>query len=421
MSENTSYFRAAGYDLIRHIGDGSVAKVWLVRDREFGHVRALKVLDHPVGEDKAAAESFVRECTLLLRIGNIGHPNIIWVDRPRVVQDMAMVEMQYVEGRTLTDFIHEDMHFVPYEEIVHFITDIGSALAVLHSEGYKAMMMPGDEQKMTHEELIARYGIAHNDLHSSNIMRRTSDGAYILLDFGLAIQDGIAVRKSLCNEGHPQYRAPEKFEAKANGRQGDIRVDVYSFGILLFEILTGNPPFDGDLATGELYQMHKSAPVPDIEPLRRACFERTHPGSEYHRDFPDWLETLVRRCLEKNPDDRFANMQEFMASFRDSLLWDKKIAGKQIDLLRQEKGALLKEKDDLAKEKANLARENESLRATLEQLEKKMKSEEPVAPPAAEEDELAVVWDAPSPGTEEEDDDEIVVLNADEFQKEPKD
>ena len=180
MSENASFFDAAGYDMVKLLGKGSVAKVWLVRDRQFGHVRALKVLDNAVGEDQASSDSFFRECALLLRIGNSGHPNIVWIGRPRVVMDRAMVEMQYVPGRTLTDFIHTDSPFVPYEEILRFIGDIGSALALLHTECYKSMMMPGDDRKMSQEELIARYGISHNDLHTSNIMRRSADGAYIL-------------------------------------------------------------------------------------------------------------------------------------------------------------------------------------------------------------------------------------------------
>ena len=438
MKEPPSCISAAGYDVLDHLGDGSVAEVWLVRDRKYGHVRALKVLNHPVGEDKAAAESFVRECALLLRIGNIGHPNIVWVNRPQVVEDRAMVEMQCVKGKTLTDYIHEDMHFVPYDEIVHFITDIGSALATLHVEGYKAMMQPGDEEKMTKAELIAHYGIAHNDLHSSNIMRRSFDGAYILLDFGLAIQDGVAVRKSLCNEGHPQYRPPEKYEAKIDGRLGDIRVDVYSFGILLFEMLAGDPPFDGDLVTGELYRMHKEAPVPEILPLRRACFERTHPGTEYQVDFPDWLENMVRKCLAKNPDDRYANMREFMVAFKNNLRMEQRIAGKQLDRLQKEKGDLLNEKDDLAKQKDDLAKqkedlakqkddlakENEALRATLEELEKKLSTPKPTPPPPDEEDddeEIRVLWkgsESKEVDEEDEEDEDIVVLNAADFKKE---
>ena len=169
-------------------------------------------------------------------------------------------------------------------------------------------------------------------------------------------------------------------------------------------MLTGNPPFDGDLATGELYQLHKSAPVPEILPLRRACFESAHPGSQYRRDFPDWLETLVRRCLEKNPDDRFANMKEFMDSFRTSLRMEEKIIGKQIDLLR-------KEKDDLAKE-------NESLRASLEQMEKKLSGQ---VPRAGDEPVPAGKSEEPADQPDDDDDDVILVLNADEFINASKD
>jgi len=363
MSEIASFFDAAGYDMLKLLGKGSVAKVWLVRERQFGYVRALKVLDNAVGEDQASSDSFFKECALLLRIGNSGHPNIVWIGRPRVVMDRAMVEMQYIPGRTLTDYIHTDMPFVPYEEILRFIGDIGSALALLHTECYKSMMMPGDDRKWSQEELIARYGISHNDLHTSNIMRRSTDGAYILLDFGLAIQDGVAVRSSLRNEGHPEYRAPEKFEAKNGGRQGDIRVDVYSFGILLFEMLTGNPPFrcePGDLETGKIYRMHKEVPVPDIDPLRKKAFLSVHPDGTYVRDYPHWLENMLRKCLAKDPAERYANMKEFMDCFHENILIEKKIAARQEERLRKEKGELVKE--------------NEALRMALEEWERKFNS-----------------------------------------------
>ena len=363
MSEIASFFDAAGYDMLKLLGKGSVAKVWLVRERQFGYVRALKVLDNAVGEDQASSDSFFKECALLLRIGNSGHPNIVWIGRPRVVMDRAMVEMQYVPGRTLTDYIHTDMPFVPYEEILRFIGDIGSALALLHTECYKSMMMPGDDRKWSQEELIARYGISHNDLHTSNIMRRSTDGAYILLDFGLAIQDGVAVRSSLRNEGHPEYRAPEKFEAKNGGRQGDIRVDVYSFGVLLFEMLTGNPPFrcePGDLETGKIYRMHKEVPVPDIDPLRKKAFLSVHPDGTYVRDYPHWLENMLRKCLAKDPAERYANMKEFMDCFHENILIEKKIAARQEERLRKEKGELVKE--------------NEALRMALEEWERKFNS-----------------------------------------------
>ena len=113
MSEGMDYFEAAGYEPVRRLGVGSDAKVWLVRDREFGHLRALKVLNNPVDDDLTSSDSFFRECALLLRICNGGHPNIVRIGRPRVVAGRAMVEMQHVEGRTLTDYIHSDLQFVP--------------------------------------------------------------------------------------------------------------------------------------------------------------------------------------------------------------------------------------------------------------------------------------------------------------------
>ena len=361
MSEGMDYFEAAGYEPVRRLGVGSDAKVWLVRDREFGHLRALKVLNNPVDDDLTSSDSFFRECALLLRICNGGHPNIVRIGRPRVVAGRAMVEMQHVEGRTLTDYIHSDLQFVPYAEVSRFISDIGGALAFCHAEGYKCMMVPGDDRKMSREELVARYGVAHNDLHSSNVMRRSFDGSYILLDFGLAIQDGVAVRSSMRNEGHPEYRAPEKFEAKMGGRQGDIRVDVYAFGILVFEMLTGDTPFHsepGDLETGRIYRLHKEAPVPEIEPLREAAFLRKNPGEKYVRDYPRWLENMIRKCLAKNPDARYSNMKEFMEDFEENVTLDRILADKKADALRKEIGKLVQE--------------NEALKARLEESERQV-------------------------------------------------
>lgn len=377
MSEGMDYFEAAGYEPIRRLGVGSDAKVWLVRDRKFGHLRALKVLNNPVEDDLTSSDSFFRECALLLRICNGGHPNIVRIGRPRVVAGRAMVEMQHIEGRTLTDYIHTDQQFVPYAEVSRFISDIGGALAFCHAEGYKCMMAPGDDRKMSREELIAHYGVAHNDLHSSNVMRRSFDGAYILLDFGLAIQDGVAVRSSMRNEGHPEYRAPEKFEAKMGGRQGDIRVDVYAFGILLFEMLTGDTPFHsqpGDLETGKIYRLHKEAPVPEIEPLREAAFLRKNPGGKYVRDYPRWLDNMTRKCLAKDPDARYANMKEFMADFQENVALDRIMADKQADALRKEIGKLVKENEDLKARLEQSEREIELLKT----LPVKPAAEEPI-------------------------------------------
>ena len=365
MSEGRSYFEAAGYEVQSLLGKGSDARVWLVRDRQFGHLRALKVLNDTVGEDLVSSDSFFRECALLLRICNGGHPNIVRIGRPRVVENKAMVEMQYIQGRTLTDYIHNDLHFVPYDEVLRFVRDIGSALAYCHAEAYKWMMAPGEDKEMTPEELSARYGVAHNDLHSSNVMRNSVNDSYILLDFGLAIQDGVAVRSSMRNEGHPEYRAPEKFEAKMGGKQGDIRVDVYAFGILLYEMLAGETPFQakpGDLETGRIYRLHKEAPVPEIEPKRRAKFLGVNPGATFVKDYPGWLENMVRKCLAKDPDARYANLKEFMDEFEANIAREKRIASRRLDSLSREKGELVKENSELQASIRELEKQIETLK-----------------------------------------------------------
>ena len=361
MSEGKGFFEAAGYEVQSLLGKGSDARVWLVRDKQFGHLRALKVLNDTVGEDLDSSDSFFKECALLLRICNGGHPNIVRIGRPRIVENKAMVEMQYIQGRTLTEYIHTDMHFVPYEEVLKFVHDIGSALAYCHVEGYRWMMAPGEDKRMTQEELIAHYGVAHNDLHSSNVMRSNVNNSYILLDFGLAIQDGIAVKSSMRNEGHPEYRAPEKFEAKMGGKQGDIRVDVYAFGVLLYEMLAGTTPFHsnpGDLETGRIYRLHKEMPIPEIEPKRREAFLSVSQGDTFVKDYPGWLENMVRKCLAKNPDARYANMKEFMDDFERNIALEKTMSAKRMDVLNKEKG--------------ELAKENSELQASIKMLEKQI-------------------------------------------------
>lgn len=315
------------YYNLRSLGKGGFARVFKARHIDLGYVRAVKVSkDIVTGENDKAWQTFLHECKLLLKIGNGGHPNIVRIYQPRRIGNNAIVEMDYVEGETLHEYIRLSNHFVPMEEVWQFIHDIIGAMAYCHVDMYKFLMDPVEDKLLPdpsdgrkyifttekEKELISKYCVVHNDLHSGNVMRRDYDGAYILLDFGLAKQNGHFVKSSSRNDGAREYCPPEKFD----GHALTAASDVYSLGILLYEIMTGDVPFRAP-ATGSpeskasaIEEAHKRSTPPPILPYRKAAFEQAFPGQSYTRDFPELLEQIILKCLAKNPSDRFCNAKE---------------------------------------------------------------------------------------------------------------
>lgn len=241
------------YIKLAHIGRGANANVFKVKHVDLGYVRAIKVLNDYIEDEKEKTyQTFLKECKTLLAIGNGCHPNIVRIYEPKLIENKAIVEMDYIQGQTLDNFISEKK-FIAYEDVLRFIQDIVGAMAYTHHDIYKFLMNPDEDDLEINPEdarkfiispekersLVKKYGISHNDLHSNNIMRREYDGHYILLDFGLAIQDGKCIKSSHKGDGHPEYQAPEKFDdSRINSKS-----DVYSLGILMYEMLAGRVPF----------------------------------------------------------------------------------------------------------------------------------------------------------------------------------
>jgi len=324
------------YEKIKLIGKGSFATIWKVRHIKFGYVRAIKVSNEMVeDENDPAYQSFLNECKVLLKIGNGSHPNIVHIYQPRLVDNRAVVEMDYVEGETIDKYLSR-VKFISIDEFHRFFEEIVGALAYCHHDIFRFLMDPNvddlvtdpnDGQKYiideaTEQRLVAKYGVTHNDIHSNNVMRRSYDGNFILLDFGLAIQDGKAVKSSSRRGGALEYMSPEKFE---DSSVITTQSDIYSLGVLLYEMLAGRVPFQMDPArfssnpTAASYEMmnaHKTAIPPAIEPLRRDAFEAANPGKTYVKDYPDWLEDLINRCLEKNPAERFADAKALLDAYK---------------------------------------------------------------------------------------------------------
>ncbi|MBE6205697.1 MAG: hypothetical protein E7133_01350 [Rikenellaceae bacterium] len=388
------------YTLLDELGQGGFATVYKVRHNTLGYVRAIRVLNAIIakGESDATYQKFLEECRLLLRLGNGNHPHIVHIYQPLLKEQRAIVEMDYVDGQDIIHYLNSQSSFVEIEDVMNLLMNIGSALAYCHHDIYKFCMDreednleddPQDGSKLliddaTRKRLLQKYRVIHNDIHSGNIIRR-EDGTFVLLDFGLAIEGDSVVRSSRRKNGAPEFKAPEKWD---NDALLSTQSDIYSFGVVLYEFLAGRVPFPLDKNNSNLVEAeyllgkaHKeTAPEPIFE-LRKAAFERTHPGETYVKDYPDWLEQLIMKCLEKPLDKRFADGRELFDFVKSHV---------SINLL----GGSASNSNDSATVKA-LKNENkilmqqlETTQTQLEECKKRLKEYESKAPSEADSKEL---------------------------------
>ena len=388
------------YTLLDELGQGGFATVYKVRHNTLGYVRAIRVLNAIIakGEADATYQKFLEECRLLLRLGNGNHPHIVHIYQPLLKEQRAIVEMDYVDGQDIIHYLDSQNSFVEIDDVMNLLMNIGSALAYCHHDIYKFCMDrdednlkddPADGSKLliddaTRKRLLQKYRVIHNDIHSGNIIRR-EDGTFVLLDFGLAIEGDSVVRSSRRKNGAPEFKAPEKWD---NDALLSTQSDIYSFGVVLYEFLAGRVPFPLDKNNSNLVEAeyllgkaHKeTAPEPIFE-LRKAAFERTHPGETYVKDYPDWLEQLIMKCLEKPLNKRFADGRELFDAVKSHVTFN---------LL----GSSASDADDSAAVKA-LKKENkilmtqlEATQSQLDECRKRLKEYESKAPSKADSKEL---------------------------------
>lgn len=344
------------YTLLDELGQGGYATVYKVRHNHLGYIRAIRVLNAVIarGETDETYQKFLEECKLLLRLGNGNHPNIVHIYQPLLKAQRAIVEMDFVDGKDLYHYLEEKHSFVEIKDVLRLLSDIGSALAYCHEDIYKFCMDkdedglqddPNDGRKVlldnkTKQRLINKYRVIHNDIHSGNIIRR-EDGSYVLLDFGLAIDGDSVIRSSRRKNGAPEFKAPEKWD---NDCILTTESDIYSFGVVLYEYLAGRVPFLFDKKNSNpieaeylLSKAHKKQQPGSIFDLRKAAFEYSHPGETYEKDYPDWLEKLIMKCLSKSAKDRFKNGKELYSFVLEHI---NHLRDSQIEDLRQEIVAL---------------------------------------------------------------------------------
>lgn len=256
-----------GYRIQRELGKGGMGMVYLAVQESTGLQVALKVLP-PHLITPVTARRFQREGRAMQAIK---HPNIVRVHDVGARDGTHFIAMEYVKGAPLSRTLRDNPKGLALQTAMNFGSEIASALACIHERG-----------------------MTHRDLKPGNVMI-TPEGHAKLLDFGLVQVDGLTMLTQTGNiVGTPRYMSPEQCEGTAI----DCRSDIYSFGVLLYEMLTGTAPFRSE-SVYDLLEMQKNA-----APL---------PPSQANRQVPSDVEQVVLQCLEKDPNSRPQRLAEVLA------------------------------------------------------------------------------------------------------------
>ncbi|HEX3894593.1 MAG TPA: protein kinase [Rudaea sp.] len=263
-----------GYEILRPLGTGGMSTVYLALQRSLDRKVAIKVMRR--GGDLASDENTQAEKRFLLEgrmMAKLPHRNIVAVYDIVSNDAMAYISMEFLDGGTLSDRMRDGISLA---DAVSVIVQIASALDFAHT-----------------------HGVVHRDLKPANIMFRDS-GTPVLTDFGIArYQDGSATRLTQTGMlvGTPTYMSPEQI----NGQAVDGRADLYSLGILFYELLAGHAPFRGDTPIAVL-MAHLTQPAPTL-PDEHVAFQ-----------------PVLDRMLAKNRDERYSGMKEFSQDLKSRLI-----------------------------------------------------------------------------------------------------
>ena len=260
--------RISGYQFEKIIGKGAMSTVYLALQESLGRRVAIKVLSPGLAGDPIFSKRFIKEARI---IGKLGHPHIVTIFDAGNLDDVYYIAMEYLEGGTLKERIKAGL--TP-DQAVTILCQIARALGRAHQQH-----------------------CIHRDIKPANILFRNPDTA-LLSDFGIAKNtlDKTQLTAAGWRLGTPNYMSPEQALAKPT----DARSDLYSLGVVFYEMLTGTRPFQGADAF-DIALKHLKEPVPTLpEPLGR-------------------FQPAIDRLLAKEPEERFASAEELVEAVQDAM------------------------------------------------------------------------------------------------------
>jgi eukaryotic-like serine/threonine-protein kinase len=266
------------YEILELLGQGGMGAVYKARDREVNQLVALKVIRPDLASNPAIIERFKQE---LILARQVTHKNVIRIYDLAEADGVKFITMEYVEGEDLRSLIHETKKLAP-AEAVEIMRQVCLALEAAHS-----------------------VGVIHRDLKPQNIMRDKT-GRVLVMDFGLARTiEGSGMTQSGAMVGTLEYMSPEQ----ALGKSLDQRSDLFTVGLIFYELLTGKMPFSADSALASLIKRTQ---------------ERAVPISDHDHSIPGALSGVVSKCLERDSNLRYQTAKELLADLEG---WQGKTAG----------------------------------------------------------------------------------------------
>jgi serine/threonine protein kinase len=252
------------YKIIEKLGEGGMGVVYKAEDTKLDRTVAIKFLPRPVTANPEERKRFVIEAKAAAALN---HPNIATIHAIEEADGEIFIVMEYIDGHELKNIVgalHAEP--LPIDDIINYATQIAEGLQAAHKKG-----------------------IVHRDIKSSNIMI-TRDGKVKIMDFGLAkVGQGIQLTREKSTLGTAAYMSPEQ----AHGDEVDYRSDIWSFGVVLYEMLVGKLPFRGDYEQAMIYSILNEEP-------------------ELPEYIPAGFDSIILKALAKKPEERFQSATEII-------------------------------------------------------------------------------------------------------------